>query len=178
MRWMWIDAIVDFVPEQSLTAIKHVSLAEEHLHDHFEPCDQFDRRLPVMPGSLVLEAMAQTAGILVGTCSNFQQKIVLAKIGRAELLLDAVPGCTLRLHAEIERFDRAGAATRGVVDVVPPGRASEPAERLGTIELMFSNVDENLAGRAFPAENFVFSRNFAPILAAAGLDEHLPPHRA
>ena len=35
MRWMWIDRIIELVPRQRLVAIKHISLAEEHLHDHF-----------------------------------------------------------------------------------------------------------------------------------------------
>ncbi|MCC5824306.1 MAG: hypothetical protein JJU44_13575, partial [Planctomycetes bacterium] len=35
MRWMWIDRIVELVPRQRLVAIKHVSMAEGHIHDHF-----------------------------------------------------------------------------------------------------------------------------------------------
>jgi 3-hydroxymyristoyl/3-hydroxydecanoyl-(acyl carrier protein) dehydratase len=36
MRWMWIDRVVELKPRERLVAIKHVSLAEEHLHDHFD----------------------------------------------------------------------------------------------------------------------------------------------
>ncbi len=35
MRWMWIDRIIELVPRQRLVAIKNISMAEEHLHDHF-----------------------------------------------------------------------------------------------------------------------------------------------
>ena len=35
MRWMWIDRVVELQPGKRLVAIKNVSLAEEHLHDHF-----------------------------------------------------------------------------------------------------------------------------------------------
>ena len=35
MRWLWIDRIVELVPRQRLVAIKNVTLAEEHLQDHF-----------------------------------------------------------------------------------------------------------------------------------------------
>ena len=35
MRWMWIDRIVELVPRERMVAIKNISLAEEHLHDHF-----------------------------------------------------------------------------------------------------------------------------------------------
>ncbi|MHC4652492.1 MAG: hotdog family protein, partial [Planctomycetota bacterium] len=62
---MWIDRIVELDPGQRLVAIKNVSLAEEHLHDHF-PAQGDREALPVMPASLMIEGMAQTAGILVG----------------------------------------------------------------------------------------------------------------
>ena len=60
MRWMWIDQIVEFQPSKRMTAVKNVSLSEEHLHDHIIAGS------PVMPASLMIEGMAQTAGILVG----------------------------------------------------------------------------------------------------------------
>ncbi|HHH76481.1 MAG TPA: beta-hydroxyacyl-ACP dehydratase, partial [Phycisphaerae bacterium] len=57
MRWIWIDRFIEFVPTVKATAVKNISLAEEHLHDHWSPW-------PVMPASLMIEGMAQTAGIL------------------------------------------------------------------------------------------------------------------
>ena len=42
--------------------------------------------------------------------------------------------------------------------------------RIGTIDLMFSHLDNNLSGREFPEHNFVFSDNFRQILVSAGLD--------
>ncbi len=50
MRWMWIDRIVELAPGERLVAVKNVSLAEEHLHDHF-PADAAadESALPVMP---------------------------------------------------------------------------------------------------------------------------------
>ena len=65
MRWMWIDRIVELVPGEKLVAIKHISLAEEHLHDHF-PATVARKPTPIMPMSLIVEGMAQTAGVLVG----------------------------------------------------------------------------------------------------------------
>ena len=49
MRWMWIDKIVEFHDRERLVAIKNVSLAEEHLHDHFPATEAADA-LPVMLG--------------------------------------------------------------------------------------------------------------------------------
>ena len=95
MRWMWIDSIVEHEPGQRLVAVKQVSLAEEHLHDHFatEPGRLAE---PVMPASLIIEGMAQTAGILVGAVNRFQEKVVLAKIVRAEVEGEVGPGQTIR----------------------------------------------------------------------------------
>src|SRR5262245_41783391 len=71
MRWMWIDRIVELVPGKKAVAIKNVTMAEEHLHDHF-PAGQGRPALPVMPASLIIEGMAQTAGILVGHAVHFK----------------------------------------------------------------------------------------------------------
>ena len=77
MRWMWIDTIVAYEPEARLVAIKNVSLAEEHLHDHV-PASALWAQTPVMPASLMVEGMAQTAGILVGAARGFREKVILA----------------------------------------------------------------------------------------------------
>ncbi|MEI6476011.1 MAG: beta-hydroxyacyl-ACP dehydratase, partial [Planctomycetota bacterium] len=95
MRWMWIDTIVTYEPDKRLVAIKNVSLAEEHLHDHF-PATATLPAQPVMPASLMIEGMAQTAGILVGSLRRFKEKVVLAKIQRAEINADVIPGQCIR----------------------------------------------------------------------------------
>ena len=57
MRWIWIDRFVEFESGRRAVAIKNVSLAEEHLHDHFPG-------YPIMPNSLITEGLAQTGGLL------------------------------------------------------------------------------------------------------------------
>ena len=76
MRWIWIDKFTQFQSGVSARAVKAVTLAEEHLHDLYPD-------FPIVPHSLILEGMAQTAGILVGEAHQFQEKVILAKIGRA-----------------------------------------------------------------------------------------------
>ena len=165
MRWMWIDRIVAYEPERRMVAVKNVSLAEDHLHDHF-PAEDGREALPVMPGSLILEGMAQTAGILVGAVNHFREKVILAKIALAELNEDVFPGDVIRYEATLERIDAAGAATSGLVErLAPPHEKWEP---IGRIDLMFSHIDQNMAGLEFPEENFVFSENFRTILRTAG----------
>jgi 3-hydroxyacyl-[acyl-carrier-protein] dehydratase len=126
MRWFWIDRYTEFVAGQHATAIKNVSLAEDHLHDHFPGA-------PVMPNSLVLEGMAQTAGLLVAQISEFEREVVLAKVAKAEFHFLARPGDTLVYRAKIEDFKEGGAFT-----VV----TSHVGERVqGEAEIFFAHLD-------------------------------------
>jgi len=168
MRWMWIDRIISWQPQKTLSAVKCVTLAEEHLHDHF-PAEGNLPAQPVMPASLIIEGMAQTAGILVGSVNNFREKVVLAKIARATLTSDVPAGWTIRYDALLERIDPAGAATSGTVSVLDPGASAPAWQSIGTIDLLFAHADNNMAGTLFPEENFVFSENFRRIVEAAGM---------
>lgn len=169
MRWMWIDRIVAFEPERRMVAIKNVSLAEEYLHDHFPADDGAGGNSPgpVMPATLMIEGMAQTAGILVGSVNRFREKVVLAKVALARIDLDVFPGQTIRYDATIERIDSAGAATTGTIERYC--HAEQAWAPVGEVRLMFSHLDQNTAGAKFPKENFVFSSNFRTILDMAGL---------
>ncbi|MEM1167455.1 MAG: beta-hydroxyacyl-ACP dehydratase [Planctomycetota bacterium] len=177
MRWMWIDRVVELEPERRMVAVKNISLAEEHLHDHFAA--DLERGLPaapVMPASLIIEGMAQTAGILVGHANAFREKVILAKIGSATIERDATPGCTLVYEAEIERLDNAAAATRGTIRLIdhaarlgPHPTGDERGEPIGAVSLMFSHIDKNLAGSSFPEHNFVFGEGFKTLLRTSGI---------
>src|SRR5271154_1176433 len=100
MRWIWIDKFVSFNPGKSATAVKNVTLAEEHLHDLYPA-------YPIVPHSLIIEGMAQTAGILVGEARNFAEKVILAKIGRATFHRLVRPGDTIAYQAKIEQLSDA-----------------------------------------------------------------------
>src|SRR4051812_32215954 len=154
MRWIWIDKFVEFTPRTSATAVKNVSLAEEHLHDLYP-------HFPIVPHSLIVEGMAQTAGILVGEARNFAEKVILAKIGRATFHRLVRPGDTIVYSAKIEQLNEQGAAIAGRVTVAN----STPADDLvAEIDLMFSHVDQNMAGLKFPEHNFVFTEQFTELL--------------
>ncbi len=149
MRWIWIDKFLEFERGQRAVAVKNVTLAEEHLHDHFPG-------FPIMPECLMIEAMAQTGGILVGHANDFREKVVLAKISKAVFFDFVRPGDTLRIEAQINSFAPEAASTSGTI------RRDE--QLIAEIDLMFSHVDKNLAGKKFPEENFVFSGLLASLL--------------
>ncbi|MEM9064182.1 MAG: beta-hydroxyacyl-ACP dehydratase [Planctomycetota bacterium] len=169
MRWMWIDRIVELAPRERMVAIKNVSLAEEHLHDHFEASSCRPAH-PVMPGPLIIEGVAQTAGILVGHAGGFKEKVILAKVSKAELSADAVPGTTLRYTATLDRFDERGAQTTTIIELLDHGQPGSAYREIGQAELVFSHIDQNMAGTEFPEENFVFTEQFRTLLTTSGIE--------
>jgi len=142
MRWIWIDKFIEFQSGRHAVALKNVTLAEEHLHDHFPG-------FPVMPECLMIEAMAQTSGILVGQAKDFQEKVILAKIKKAVFFDYVKPGDTLKLDTKIESIAPEAASTSGKITCAD--------KLIAEIDLMFSHIDQNLAGKEFPEENFVFT---------------------
>lgn len=141
MRWIWIDKFIEFTSGSSAVAVKNVTLAEEHLHDHFPG-------FPVMPECLMIEGMAQTAGILVGEAKKFQEKVILAKVKKAVFFDYVKAGDSLKLEARMESLAPEAASTSGKITCGD--------KLIAEIDLMFSHVDKNLAGIEFPEENFVF----------------------
>ena len=149
MRWIWIDKFVEFNSGKNAIALKNVSLAEDHLHDHFPG-------FPIMPECLMIEGMAQTAGILVGESRNFEEKVILAKVNKAVFHDFVRPGDTILHHAEIVSIAPEAASTKG--------RIMCGDKLIAEITLMFSHPDNNISGKQFPEENFVFTEMFAWLL--------------
>jgi 3-hydroxyacyl-[acyl-carrier-protein] dehydratase len=149
VRWIWIDRFEEFIPGERAVAIKSVTLAEDHLHDHFPS-------FPVMPASLLIEGMAQTAGILVGEARGFREKVILAKVKRATFHEIVRPGTQIRHEAVIESITDAAASTTG--------RILRGDDLVGEVDIVFSHIDQNMSGLDFPEENFVFTEEFMSLL--------------
>ena len=150
MRWIWIDKFIEFTPKTSATALKNCSLAEEHLHDLYPD-------FPIVPHSLIVEGMAQTAGILVGEARNFKEKVILAKVGKAIFHRLVRPGDTILFKASVDQLNEQGASISG--------RVESGSDLVAEIELMFSHIDQNISGIKFPEHNFVFTEQFTELLA-------------
>ena len=106
MRWIWIDRFLEFQSGKRARAVKNLSLAEEYFADHFPG-------YPVMPGTLILEGLAQTGGILVGEANDFQEKVILAKIPWARFHREAFAGEQLIYDVELLHLRPEGAAVQG-----------------------------------------------------------------
>lgn len=141
MRWFWIDRFTEFVRGQRAVAVKSVAMCEEEIDGY---CPGF----PVMPASLMIEGMAQTAGLLVGEMDGFNQRVVLAKIGKAVFERPTIPGETLRYEAQIADVKRDGAFATVTAHVGD--------EQVGEVELMFAFLDERFpSGPLFEPVGFV-----------------------
>jgi len=85
-----------------------------------------------------------------------------------------VPGTTLKYTAVIERMDAVGASTRGTVELLDHSRPEKGFVNIGSIDLMFSHLDNNQggagrSGEAFPEHNFVFGEGFKTLLRTSGI---------
>jgi 3-hydroxyacyl-[acyl-carrier-protein] dehydratase len=103
MRWFWLDRFTEFVSGGHATAIKGVTLSEDHLHDHWHV-------YPIMPHSLIAEGMAQASGLLVSEAYRFQELVVLAKFSRCTFEGEVHPGDVLTYRARIEQINENGAS--------------------------------------------------------------------
>jgi 3-hydroxyacyl-[acyl-carrier-protein] dehydratase len=126
MRWFWIDRFTEFVRFRRATAVKSVTLAEEHLHDHFPGA-------AMMPATLAIEGMAQTGGLLVADSLDFKKQVVLAKVAKADFCFEAVPGDRIEYRAEIVETMSGGS----LVNVTSRIGGREH----GTAELYFAHLE-------------------------------------
>jgi beta-hydroxyacyl-ACP dehydratase FabZ len=89
-----VDRILELEPER-IVGIKNVTGNEPFFQGHFP-------EFPVMPGVLILEAMAQVAGVLVLKDLGDRQKVVfLATIDQAKFRRPVVPGDQLRIEMKV-----------------------------------------------------------------------------
>jgi 3-hydroxyacyl-[acyl-carrier-protein] dehydratase len=102
--FLLIDRVVEFEPEKRLVAIKNVSINEPYFQGHFPG-------YPIMPGVLVVEAMAQAGGILMlAELPDREKKLVFfTGIERAKFRRPVTPGDQLRIEVDVLSFrTRAG----------------------------------------------------------------------
>jgi 3-hydroxyacyl-[acyl-carrier-protein] dehydratase len=97
--FLLIDRVVNIAVAESAVGIKQVTVNEPHFQGHFPV-------MPVMPGVLVIEAMAQTSAVLVVQTLDLIDKDLLVyfmSIENAKFRRVVAPGDTLELHVAVQR---------------------------------------------------------------------------
>ena len=94
--FLLLDRVVELVPGERITAVKSVTTNEPFFQGHFPG-------YPVMPGVLIVEAMAQVAGVLVlkSIPDRASKLVLLASIDEAKFRRPVVPGDQLRMEMTV-----------------------------------------------------------------------------
>lgn len=140
--FLLVDRVLEIEPGKRIVAIKNVSINEPYFVGHFP-------HLPVMPGVLQIEALAQAAGILsfqtMGKVSDDRSVYYFVGIDGARFKRPVGPGDQLRLEVEITRVARSiwKYAGRATVD----GQTAAEAELMCTLR----NIDPPSSAAEPPA---------------------------
>ena len=100
--FLFVDRVESFEPNKSITAIKQVAVSEPHFQGHFPG-------MPLMPGVLMVEALAQACGVLMWLSASEEERRekgglwMLAGVDECRFRRGVVPGDTLILRAELTR---------------------------------------------------------------------------
>jgi 3-hydroxyacyl-[acyl-carrier-protein] dehydratase len=102
--FLLVDRVIELVPDTSVATLKNVTMNEPFFQGHFPGH-------PVMPGVLIVEAMAQSAGLLTQISSRLKGDLgsplfYLAKVDNARFACPVVPGDQLRMEVTLKRLMR------------------------------------------------------------------------
>ena len=93
---LMVDRVVDIIPDVSAVGIKNVTINEPAFQGHFP-------QRPIMPGVLIVEAMAQTSGILVVQTLGAEAEgklVYFMSIDNAKFRRPVTPGDSMRIHVK------------------------------------------------------------------------------
>ena len=96
--FLLIDGIEEYIEKESVVAVKHVTGEEDFFRGHFP-------EYPVMPGVLILEALAQAGAFIVLNMDEYKGKIAFfAGADEVKWRRQVKPGDVLRLCVKVEKF--------------------------------------------------------------------------
>ena len=108
MRWDLVDQFTVIKKGRFSRAFKNFTGKEDFFADHFSS-------QPEVPGTLLVEMMAQAGGILFGVEIDFKKEVILAKISEVCFPRVALPPCRLDIETHLEQQSELGAWIRGTV---------------------------------------------------------------
>jgi 3-hydroxyacyl-[acyl-carrier-protein] dehydratase len=138
---MHIDDMLELKEGEYAKAVKTVPSDADYLEYHYPG-------YPIAPHSLLIESMAQAAGILIGKSIAFKRDVILAKIDSADFFSITRPGDRLVIEARAEEMREEGA--------IMECRISCGDRDVARSRLVFAILDEKGAAM-LGADNFVFS---------------------
>lgn len=106
--FLMVDRVTDLEPNKKILAIKNVSINEPFFVGHFPSA-------PIMPGVLIIEALAQTAGILCLNSSDTTvcKKVYLMSLDKIKFRRPVVPGDQLKLDVQVVNIHKFGWKFKG-----------------------------------------------------------------
>ena len=109
--FLLIDKVIEIEEGKKIVAIKNVTMNEQFFQGHF-PVE------PVMPGVLIIEAMAQAGACAILSMEEYKGKIAyFGAINNAKFRDKVVPGDTLRLEVELLKLKKVAGIGKGVAYV-------------------------------------------------------------
>ncbi len=109
--FLLIDRVEELVEGQKIVAYKNLTANEEFFNGHFP-------QEPVMPGVLIIEAMAQAGAVAILSMEEYKGKTAyFGGIDKAKFRQKVVPGDTLRLEVEIIKLKKIAGIGKGVAYV-------------------------------------------------------------
>lgn len=124
-----VDRVIECIPGESAVGLKNVTLNEPHFVGHFP-------KKPIMPGVLIVEAMAQTSAILVVETLGEEiagKLVYFMSIEQAKFRKPVIPGDSLYIHVKVEQ-NRGAVWKLNAVAKVDDKKVAE-----ATITAMISN---------------------------------------
>ena len=102
--FLLVDKVVDIDGYSSAKGIKNVTMNEPHFQGHFPGT-------PIMPGVTIVEAMAQTSGVMIGVAMDLADKdllIYFMAIDKCKFRRKVIPGDVLEMNVKTERGKPGG----------------------------------------------------------------------
>ncbi|MBA4292152.1 3-hydroxyacyl-[acyl-carrier-protein] dehydratase FabZ [bacterium] len=108
---LMVDRIIEVEPRKRCVGIKNVTINEPHFQGHYPG-------IPIMPGVLIVEAMAQCGAVILLADPELQGMIpVIGSIDEIKFRRQVVPGDQLRMEIELLKFKTSVGKIRGVATV-------------------------------------------------------------